>query len=110
MAASVVVCGSRAGSALIALEIPAVFAVAFLSRQFRNRQVAIAGAVIAVVAGFCIAVAGWETLAGKLSDPDPFLHRREMLHSRARHGSRAAVDGSSDLGTFPTVLSRLRAL
>jgi O-antigen ligase len=81
MAASVIACGSRAGSALVALEIPAVFAAAFLSKQFRNRQVAIASSTMAIVAALCIAAAGWETLAHKLADLDPLLDRREMLQS-----------------------------
>jgi hypothetical protein len=79
MAASVIACGSRAGSALVALEIPAVFAAAFLSKQFRNRQIALAGSTMAIVAALCIAAAGWETLAHKLADLDPFLGGRSPL-------------------------------
>jgi O-antigen ligase len=102
MAASVIACGSRAGSALVALEIPAVFAVAFLSKRFRNRQVAIASSTMAIVAALCIAAAGWETLAHKLADLDPFLDRREMLQSAIAMVVDRPWTGFG-LGTFPTV-------
>ena len=102
MAASVVASGSRAGSALIAVEIPAVFAAAYLWRQFPRAQVAAAFAKMAVVAALCLAAGGWETLRLRLSVMDLFLYRREMLHSAIAMVKARPWTGFG-LGTFPTV-------
>jgi O-antigen ligase len=102
MAASVVASGSRAGSALVMLEIPTVFAAAYLSRQFPRRQVAAALAKMAVVAALCLAATGWETLRLRLVAMDPFLYRREMLHSAIAMVKARPWTGFG-LGTFSTV-------
>ena len=102
MAASVVASGSRAGSVLVAVEIPAVFAAAFLSRQFPRREVGAAFAKMAVVAALCLAATGWETLGLRLAVTDPFLFRREMLQSAIAMVKARPWTGFG-LGTFPTV-------
>jgi O-antigen ligase len=102
MAASVVASGSRAGSALVAVEIPAVFAAAYLSKQFSRRQVAAAFIQIAVVAALCVVATGWETLRLRLTVMDPFLYRPEMLHSAIAMAKSRPWTGFG-LGTFPTV-------
>jgi O-antigen ligase len=102
MAASVVASGSRAGSALVVLEIPAVFAAAYLSRQFPRSQVAAAFAKMAVVAALCLAASGWETLRLRLMAKDPFLYRPELLHSAVAMVKARSWTGFG-LGTFPTV-------
>ena len=102
MAASVVASGSRAGSALVAVEIPAVFASAYISRQFPRRQVAAAFAEMAVVAALCLGATGWETLRFRLTVMDPFLYRREMLHSAIVMAKARPWNGFG-LGTFSTV-------
>jgi O-antigen ligase len=94
--------GSRAGSALVAVEIPAVFVVAYLSRQFPRRQVAAALAQMAVVAALCVVATGWETLRLRLAVIDPFLFRREMVHSAIAMAKARPWTGFG-LGTFPTV-------
>jgi O-antigen ligase len=102
MAASVVASGSRAGSALVAAEIPAVFAVAYLSRQFPRRQVVAALVKMAVVAVLCLAASGWETLRLRLTVMDPLLYRREMLYSAIAMVKTRPWTGFG-LGTFSTV-------
>ncbi len=102
MAASVVASGSRAGSALVVAEMPAVFAVAYLSGQFPRRRLAVAAIKMAVVAALCVAAVGWETLAGRLAIVDPFLYRREMLQSAIAMAKDRPWIGFG-LGTFSTV-------
>lgn len=102
MAASVVASGSRAGSALIALEIPAVLLVAYRSKHFTRGQVAGAAAQMALVAALCISATGWETLEHRLRAANPFLYRGEMLHSAIAMAKDRPWTGFG-LGTFPAV-------
>lgn len=102
MAASVVASGSRAGSGLVTLEIPAVFAAAYLSRQFSHRQVVVAFAKMAMIATLCLAASGWETLRLRLLTTDLFLYRREMLQSAIAMVKARPWTGFG-LGTFATV-------
>ena len=102
MAASVVASGSRAGSALVVAEMPALFAVAHLSRRFPRRQLGSVAVKMAVVAVLCVAAVGWETLVGRLAVLDPFLYRREMLQSAIAMAKDRPWTGFG-LGTFSTV-------
>jgi O-antigen ligase len=102
MAASVVASGSRAGSALVLAEIPAVLAVAWLSQQFDRRQLRSLAVKTAVVLALSIAATGWETLVGRLVVLDTFLYRREMLQSTIAMAKDRPWAGFG-LGTFSTV-------
>jgi O-antigen ligase len=102
MAASVVAAGSRAGSALVAVEIPAVLIVAYQSKQFARTQVAGVAAKVATAAVLCVAATGWETLEGRLRAANPFVYRREMLHSAITMAKERPWTGFG-LGTFAAV-------
>ena len=58
-------------------------------------------ALIGVFAAFLSAAAGWETLRKKFEQPDPYVHRREMLFSALEMGKDRPWTGFG-LGTFPT--------
>jgi O-antigen ligase len=102
MAASVVAAGSRAGSALVAVEIPFVLILAYRSKQFARGRVAGVAAKVAVAAVLCIAATGWETLEGRLRSANPFLYRREMLQSTIAMVKERPWTGFG-LGTFASV-------
>lgn len=102
MASSVIAAGSRAGSFLVAAEIPVVLMVAYRSKQFARGQVAGAVAKLAMAAVLCVAATGWETLEGRLRAPNPFLYRREMLHSAIAMVKERPWTGFG-LGTFAAV-------
>jgi O-antigen ligase len=79
--ASVIASASRAGSALVTLELIAILAIALARKQISKRT---AGLVTICFAGFVVfftAVVGWETLVNRLLVPDLFESRREMLWS-----------------------------
>ncbi len=99
MAASVVAAGSRAGSALVAVEVPLVLMVAYRSKQFARGSVARVAAKVAVAAVLCIAATGWETLEGRLRSANPLLYRREMLQSTIAMAKERPWTGFG-LGTF----------
>ena len=102
MAASVVASGSRAGSALIGAEIPAVLLVAYRSQLFSRGQVARVAAKMVLAAALCMAATGWETLERRLGAANPFLYRGEMLHSAIAIAKDRPWTGFG-LGTFSTV-------
>lgn len=102
MAGSVVTSGSRAGSALVAVEIPIVLFAAYCSRQFSRRQLVGVAAKTVVAALLCVAATGWETLEGRLRAPNPFLYRREMLRSAVAMAKDRPWTGFG-LGTFSTI-------
>lgn len=102
MAASVIFSGSRAGSALIVIEIPAVLLVALRSKQFVRGSVAGVAAKVIMAAVLCIAATGWETLEARLRAADPFLYRREMLQSAIAMAKERPWTGFG-LGTFAAV-------
>jgi len=102
MAASVIASGSRAGSALVLAEIPAVLVVAWLRRQLPGRQLATVGAIVLAAVAVWIGVTGWETLERKLGAADPFVNRREMLQSATAMVHDRPWTGFG-LGSFPTV-------
>jgi len=99
--ASVIASASRAGVALVTLELIAILSVALLRRQVSLRA---AGATLGAFAAFvaCFGgIVGWRALSERLRLPDPFTGRREMLRSsldmiRERPGM------GFGLGTWPT--------
>ncbi len=102
MAASVIASGSRAGSVLVALEIPTVFVIAYWRSRCPWRDLLTTAAKTLLAAMLCLAVTGWGILARKLDVVDPFVNRREMLQSAIAMARDQPWTGFG-LGTFPTV-------
>jgi O-antigen ligase len=100
MAASVVAAASRAGTLLVAAELPAILAVALWRRQLPRRQLAALAATWIGLFTLCMAVTGWQTLTRRFTGSDPFLYRREMLHSAVAMTTDRPWTGFG-LGTFP---------
>jgi hypothetical protein len=96
--ASVIACGSRAGFALAALEVMVLAAAALFRMPGRWRLV---GAVAACIFFFS-AVVGSQYSWERLSLPDPFAFRREMLAASVRM-IRARPAVGFGLGTWPSV-------
>ncbi len=100
--ASVVASGSRAGIILATAEMLAVMILAVSRGLLPARRMFGTLALIGVFAALLSAAAGWETLRKKLEQPDPYVHRREMLFSAVEMGKERPWMGFG-LGTFPTV-------
>ena len=81
MYASVIASTSRAGSILATLEIPVTIGLAQARGLLTFQRLGVALAKIGVLAGIFVAVVGWRMLLDRFNQPDPFVHRREMLHS-----------------------------
>ena len=96
MAASVIASGSRAGAALLVMEL---VLLSFLFRPLRSGRI-LAAAVTLLAGG--IGIAGWSHLEYKLSDGDPFRYRREMLDSALSMLRERPIEGFG-LGTFAAV-------
>jgi O-antigen ligase len=100
--AAVIASGSRAGAAMVALEVMLCLSIAFFRiravRHFRQ----IAPKVIACVVLFS-AIAGWSLLWSRVSGgTDPFANRREMFESAMRMVREKPWMGFG-LGTFQFV-------
>jgi len=100
--AAVIASGSRAGAAMVALEVMLCLSIAFFriraTRHFRR----VAPKVIACVILFS-AIAGWSLLWSRVSGgTDPFANRREMFESAMRMAREKPWMGFG-LGTFQFV-------
>ena len=96
MYASVIASASRAGFALVSLEI-AVIALVALRRRLASKALLV---TVGLAAVFTVVV-GWDVLAARLRQPDPYADRREMLTSTlAMIGERPF--GGLGLGTWST--------
>jgi O-antigen ligase len=100
MFASVIASGSRAGSALAALEIAFLFLLGWMRRIAPRRKLLLAAAKLAVLAGFFAAVVGWGYIWGRLQQRDPYAIRRELLHSSLAMAREKPWTGFG-LGTWP---------
>ena len=81
MYASVIASASRAGAVLATLEVFVVLALALRSRLISRRRLGVAMSVTLASAVIFTGVVGWRVLLDRLKQPDPFVHRREMLES-----------------------------
>jgi O-antigen ligase len=79
--ASVIASASRAGAVLATLEVLVVLFLALRKRIVPGRAVGLAFAALLVSAAVFTGVVGWSALLARFSQPDPFVHRREMLQS-----------------------------
>jgi O-antigen ligase len=81
MYASVIASASRAGSILVTLEILVILVLAHRRGFVSMRRLGVSMAKIGVLAALFVTVVGWRALSDRLEQPDPFVHRREMLQS-----------------------------
>ena len=79
--ASVIASASRAGSALVTLELIAIVLLALFQRRISRRTAALASGIFVMFVACFGAVVGWQALWHRLQMPDPFVTRRELLHS-----------------------------
>ena len=96
--ASVVVTGSRAGTALVCLEVLVFSAAACLGPRRNARAAALAGAIVLA----SVVVGGWSYIWERFSAADPFAFRREMLIATVDMIRTKPLTGFG-LGTWPTV-------
>ncbi len=81
MYASVIASASRAGAVLATFEVLVVLALALRKRLVSRRRLGLAMIAILASAVVFTGVVGWRVLLERLKQPDPFVHRREMLQS-----------------------------
>jgi hypothetical protein len=79
--ASVIASASRAGAALVTLELIAILALALFQRRITLRTAGLASGFFVMFVACFGAVVGWQALWQRLHAPDPFAIRRELLHS-----------------------------
>ena len=99
MYASVIASASRAGSVLVTVEVLAVLALGLRKRWITGRRLGLAMAAVLGSATVFTAVVGWRALLERFKQPDPFVHRREMLLSSLEM-ARARPWSGFGLGTF----------
>lgn len=101
MAASVAASASRAGSVLVAAELLAVPSISWWQKRMPPGELLLLTSILALVSASAVAITGWSTLLSRLFDSDPFLYRREILHS-ALAMVRERPWAGFGLGTFTT--------
>ncbi len=79
--ASVIASVSRAGAALVTLELVAILAIAWARRQISRRTAGLVTICFVAFVACFVAVVGWQTLLDRLRRPDLYESRREMLWS-----------------------------
>ena len=79
--ASVIASASRAGAALVTLELIAILLLALFERRISPRTASLATGFFAIFVACFGSVVGWQALWHRLQVPDPFVTRRELLHS-----------------------------
>jgi O-antigen ligase len=99
--ASVIASASRAGSAMVTIELAVILALAVTRRFVSGRRLGIVLAKIAIFAFLLTGVVGWRVLWQRLQQPDPFVYRREMLISALTMARERPWFGFG-LGTFQT--------
>ncbi len=99
IAASVFTSGSRAGSALMLIELP-VFLLLVRPRT-KGRFLLVAAGLVVLVGGFLVST-GWDLLANKLLDDDPLRFRREIIGSAISMAKDKPLGGHG-LGSFSSV-------
>jgi O-antigen ligase len=97
--ASVIASASRAGSILATLEVLAVLPLALWQGWISGPRLGVAMLKVAALAVVFTAVVGWRVLLDRFDQPDPFVHRREMLLSSLAMAKERPWLGFG-LGTF----------
>jgi O-antigen ligase len=100
--ASVIASYSRAGSILATGELLLVPVLAAWRGVCKGRRLALTVGLLAGAAVLFTAVVGWGRLLERLRQPDPFVHRREMLLSSLEMAKDRPWSGFG-LGTYPSV-------
>lgn len=101
MMAAVVMSASRAGSLLLIAEALVVFAMVAARQPRRRMSLAPAMAASVVLAAALSAAAGWDRLAGRMSEARPFEFRRNVLQSALDMIRERPLAGFG-MGNFPT--------
>jgi O-antigen ligase len=101
MFASVIASASRAGFILVTLEVMAVLLIAAIRGLVPGRLIGRAAIKIALLAVVFAGIVGWQLLWKRLQQPDPFVHRTEMLASSLAMARERPWIGFG-LGTFQT--------
>jgi O-antigen ligase len=102
MYASVVASASRTGTLLATIEVLVVLALALWKRLVSRRRLGVAMIAILASATVFTGVVGWRVLLDRFKQPDPFVHRREMLQS-ALAMARERPSMGFGLGSFQEV-------
>jgi O-antigen ligase len=103
--ATVIGSGSRAGSALATLEIPALLAVAAARGLVSVRRTLQGAGAFAAMAAAFTAAAGWDLLWRRIALDDPLEYRREIYRSALAMIAERPWTGFG-LGTFETAYPR----
>lgn len=101
MYATVIASTSRAGSALATAEVAGILLLARLRRVLTGRRFWVTAAGLAGCAFLFVAIVGWEALWRRFQQADPYVHRRDMLHSALVMWHERPWTGFG-LGTFQT--------
>ena len=102
MYASVIASASRAGALLATFEALVVLALALWKRLVSRRRLGVAMLAILASAAIFTSVVGWRVLLDRFKQPDPFVHRREMLQSSLAMARERPWTGFG-LGSFQEV-------
>ena len=102
MYASVVASASRTGTLLATIEVLVVLALTLWKRLVSRRRLGVAMIAILASAAVFTGVVGWRVLLDRFKQPDPFVHRREMLQS-ALAMARERPSMGFGLGSFQEV-------
>jgi O-antigen ligase len=102
MYASVIASASRAGALLATIEVLVVLALALRKRLISRRRLGLAMVAILASAVVFTSVVGWRALLDRFKQPDPFVHRREMLQSSLAMARERPWTGFG-LGSFQEV-------
>ncbi len=101
MYASVIASTSRSGAILVTLEVVVLGVLASVRRFLSLRRASMALVLLPVFAAVFTTVFGWRVVWERLQQPDPYVHRREILLSTLDMARERPGLGFG-LGTFPT--------
>ena len=79
--ASVIASASRAGAALVTLELIAILLLALFQKRISLQTAGLGLGLFVIFVACFTAVVGWQALWHRLQMPDPFVTRRDLLHS-----------------------------
>jgi O-antigen ligase len=102
LVAAAVASGSRAGAAIVFLEVFAVFAVAWRQGKLPRGGLMRSAAWTFALAGLAILIAGWEVLWQRIQAGNLLLYRREIFASTVAMVAARPLSGFGP-GTFQTV-------
>lgn len=102
MYASVIASTSRSGAIFVTVEVLILLVLTSHRRFLPQRRAVKVLLLVPLFAALFTAVFGWRVLWERLRQPDPYVHRREILLSTLEMARKRPVFGFG-LGTFSTV-------